>query len=89
MDTVVKMSTEKTSLLNVNYAGTDDIAAQMSGLLGKVILGVQVVAAAVIFLFFSYDSVDEFTTQKYIIFRDIMVMLLLGFGYRKFIPYEI
>lgn len=75
------MSTEKTSLLDVDYSGTDDIAAQMSGLLGKVIFGVQVVAAAVIFLFFSYDSVDEFTTQKYIIFRDIMVMLLLGFGY--------
>eukprot|EP00979_Chaetoceros_neogracilis_P015284 scaffold5648_cov279-Chaetoceros_neogracile.AAC.3 len=44
-------------------------------------MAVQVAAAAVIFLLFSYDSVDKFTTQQYIIFRDIMVMLLLGFGY--------
>jgi hypothetical protein len=55
----------------------------MSGLLGKVIAAVQIVAFAVIFILFRYDDVDEFTTEKYIIFRDIMVMLLLGFGYCK------
>jgi hypothetical protein len=78
------MSTEKISLLNLSNTGSADIAYQMSGMLGKVIMAVQVAAAAVIFLLFSYDSVDKFTTQQYIIFRDIMVMLLLGFGYRKF-----
>ena len=59
------------------------IAQSMSGMLGSVILVVQVVAAAVIFLLFSYGKTEDFTTQQYIIFRDIMVMLLLGFGYRK------
>mmetsp|Transcript_12003 Transcript_12003/g.13426 ORF Transcript_12003/g.13426 Transcript_12003/m.13426 type:complete len:421 (-) Transcript_12003:79-1341(-) len=57
------------------------LAASMSKPLGMVIGGVQVVTVAVILLLFSYDSVEEFTTEKYIIFRDIMVMLLLGFGY--------
>lgn len=75
------MASEEASLLKVNYSGTDDIASQMSGLLGKVIAAVQIVAFAVIFILFRYDDVDEFTTEKYIIFRDIMVMLLLGFGY--------
>ena len=59
------------------------IAQSMSGMLGSVILVVQVFAAAVIFLLFSYGKTEDFTTQQYIIFRDIMVMLLLGFGYRK------
>ena len=62
------------------------IAQSMSGMLGSVILVVQVFAAAVIFLLFSNGKTVDFTTQQYIIFRDIMVMLLLGFGYRKFIP---
>jgi len=75
------MASEEASLLKVNYSGTDDIASQMSGLFGKVIAAVQIVAFAVIFILFRYDDVDEFTTEKYIIFRDIMVMLLLGFGY--------
>lgn len=78
------MASEEASLLKVNYSGTDDIASQMSGLFGKVIAAVQIVAFAVIFILFRYDDVDEFTTEKYIIFRDIMVMLLLGFGYRKY-----
>eukprot|EP00979_Chaetoceros_neogracilis_P000074 scaffold18_cov238-Chaetoceros_neogracile.AAC.1 len=57
------------------------INQSMSGKLGGVILLVQAVAAAVIFLLFSYGRPEDFTTQQYIIFRDIMVMLLLGFGY--------
>jgi ammonium transporter Rh len=75
------MSGEKKSLLPVTSSGMADIASEMSGLLGTVIGVVQVVAAVVIFLLFSYDDVDAYTTQKYIVFRDIMVMLLLGFGY--------
>ena len=59
------------------------IAESMSSDLGLVILLVQVVAAVGIFKHFDYGEVDEFTTQKYIIFRDVMVMLLLGFGYCK------
>jgi len=59
-------------------------AESLSGMLGFVILVVQVVAAGALFYLFDYGSVDDFTTQQYIVFRDIMVMLLLGFGYRKF-----
>lgn len=71
---------EDTSLLKKGTSGAD-IASATSGILGMVLVIIQVVAAAVIFIFFSYDGVNDFTTQKYIIFRDIMVMLLLGFGY--------
>lgn len=75
------MASEKTSLIAVSYNGSDDIANQMSGLLGKIILGLQVAAAVVLFLMFDYGEIDGFTEGKYMIFRDIMVMLLLGFGY--------
>eukprot|EP00557_Chaetoceros_sp_GSL56_P005444 CAMPEP_0176490952 /NCGR_PEP_ID=MMETSP0200_2-20121128/8159_1 /TAXON_ID=947934 /ORGANISM="Chaetoceros sp., Strain GSL56" /LENGTH=424 /DNA_ID=CAMNT_0017888321 /DNA_START=134 /DNA_END=1408 /DNA_ORIENTATION=- len=60
---------------------TTDIASQLSASLGKVILVTQVVVAVVLFVLFQYDSTDVYSTQKYIVFRDIMVMLLLGFGY--------
>ncbi len=49
--------------------------------LGFTIIVLQVVAAYVMFTYFDYGSVGEFSTQEYIIYRDIMVMLLLGFGY--------
>lgn len=78
------MASETSSLIKVQYTGKDDIASQMSGLLGTVISGVQVAAFLIIFLLFKYDTdAEDFTTEKYIIFRDIMVMLLLGFGYCK------
>ena len=57
------------------------IAAAMSGSVGMVIGIVQIVALAIIMGMFDYGSLDEFTDVKYVIFRDIMVMLLLGFGY--------
>eukprot|EP00558_Chaetoceros_sp_UNC1202_P008374 CAMPEP_0197235474 /NCGR_PEP_ID=MMETSP1429-20130617/2888_1 /TAXON_ID=49237 /ORGANISM="Chaetoceros sp., Strain UNC1202" /LENGTH=77 /DNA_ID=CAMNT_0042694065 /DNA_START=19 /DNA_END=249 /DNA_ORIENTATION=+ len=70
---------EGTGLLE-KYTNGNSIAQDASGFLGTVLLLIQVVAAAVFFILFSYDSADDYTTQKYIIFRDIMVMLLLGFG---------
>ncbi len=70
---------EETGL--IGGKSTSDIAASMTGPLGATIGGLQVLAVAIIFSFFSYGDVDEFTTEKYVIFRDIMVMLLLGFGY--------
>ena len=80
------MPSEKSSLLpSVDYSGSVDVAAQLSGMLGQTIAVVQIIAAVVFLLLFSYDSVDNFTTEKYIIFRDIMVMLLLGFGYCKYL----
>jgi ammonium transporter Rh len=70
---------EETGLLN---GGSEkDIASSMSGSIGMVIGVLQVAALAVIMALFSYGDVEDFTTEKYIIFRDIMVMLLLGFGY--------
>jgi len=53
-------------------------ASFTSGPVGTIIGCIQVVFA--MFLY-SYADVDEYTTEKYIVFRDIMVMLLLGFGY--------
>jgi len=54
----------------------------MSGAVGGIILSVQIVFA--LFLIFFMDSYGDsayFTTEQYVICRDIMVMLLLGFGY--------
>jgi ammonium transporter Rh len=72
----LEMATEETGLL-----GGKDVAASMSGPLGTIIVGVQVVVAVLLFLFFDYASAEEFDQNEYMIFRDIMVMLLLGFGY--------
>lgn len=74
---------EETGLLNHhgNSGNNNGIAASMSFGLGSVIGGLQVVALAVMLALFKYESVDEFSTEKYIVFRDIMIMLLLGFGY--------
>lgn len=66
-----------------NLLDDGKIAQSMSGTLGLVILMVQLIAVIVVWVKFGYSSVDKFTTEKYIIFRDIMVMLLLGFGYCK------
>jgi hypothetical protein len=50
---------------------------------GLVIATVQLLVTVVLLFMFNYGNVDEYSTQKYIVFRDIMVMLLLGFGYCK------
>lgn len=70
---------ENTGLLGGDPSGS--LAASMSSSLGMVIGGLQIVALVVLLAMFDYGDVEEFTTEKYIIFRDIMVMLLLGFGY--------
>ena len=75
---------EKTSLLGGNYKGVEDIASSLSGKLGINILVIQLVAAVLLYTLFSYDAVSAYDSDKYMIFRDIMVMLLLGFGYCKF-----
>mmetsp|Transcript_30037 Transcript_30037/g.35686 ORF Transcript_30037/g.35686 Transcript_30037/m.35686 type:complete len:413 (-) Transcript_30037:121-1359(-) len=67
--------------LTGNTVKISDAASSMSGKVGITIAAVQVIFAVFLSLFFSYADVGEYTTEKYIIFRDIMVMLLLGFGY--------
>jgi len=67
--------------LTANTVKISDAASSMSGKIGITIAAVQVIFAVFLSLFFSYADVGEYTTEKYIIFRDIMVMLLLGFGY--------
>lgn len=75
------MPSETSSLLKPTYDGSEDVAASSSSSLGRVIAVVQITAVVIFLLMFSYDDVGNFTTEQYIIFRDIMVMLLLGFGY--------
>lgn len=70
---------EETGLLGGK--SSSNLAASMQGPLGLTIGGLQVIALAILLSMFSYGEVEEFATEKYIIFRDIMVMLLLGFGY--------
>jgi hypothetical protein len=75
---------ERGSLVEKPFEATSiDVASQFSASLGKVILAAQAALLVVLFLFFNYDSTEDYSTQKYIVFRDIMVMLLLGFGYCK------
>jgi hypothetical protein len=69
--------------LRTNEKSTD-AASQLSPSLGKVILATQALLVIVLSLVFQYESADFYSTQKYIVFRDIMVMLLLGFGYCKY-----
>lgn len=49
--------------------------------LSFVLVSVQAFSALFIYNLFDYGTIDDFATSKYIVFRDIMVMLLLGFGY--------
>eukprot|EP00934_Nitzschia_sp_Nitz4_P003452 Nitzschia sp. Nitz4//scaffold419_size8899//2837//4199//NITZ4_009109-RA/size8899-snap-gene-0.0-mRNA-1//-1//CDS//3329551391//3442//frame0 len=74
-------ATENTGLLGTKFAAEVDLAAASSKTFGMVVLGVEVVVVLALLFMFDYGNVDDFTTQKYIIVRDIMVMLLLGFGY--------
>jgi len=70
---------EKTPLVS---SSTDLIASSLSTRVGAIIMSVQLLFALLIIIFFRYDSVGHnTTTAKYAIFRDIMVMLLLGFGF--------
>lgn len=70
---------EETGL--ISGSTSSNVAASNSSSLGMVIGGFQVVVLAVLMGLFTYGDVTEYTTEKYIIFRDIMVMLLLGFGF--------
>jgi ammonium transporter Rh len=72
---------ENLPLLNPSVAKADDIAKESSGSVGYLIGGVQVLALLYLFFYSGYADVEEYSPQQYIIFRDIMVMLLLGFGY--------
>ena len=72
---------ENLPLLNPSVAKADDIAKESSSSVGYLIGGVQILTLLYLFFFSSYADVDAFTTPQYVIFRDIMVMLLLGFGY--------
>lgn len=65
----------------VGAAKAFDTASSMSSAVGITIAAVQVIFAGFLTFYVSYADVNEFTTVKYVIFRDIMVMLLLGFGY--------
>jgi len=67
--------------LTGNTVNVSNAAFSMSRSVGITIAVVQVVFAVLLSLFFGYADVGEYTVEKYIIFRDIMVMLLLGFGY--------
>jgi len=60
---------------------SDEAASSMSLMIGQIIFLVQVGVGTSLFLLYDYGSVDDFSMKKYSTFRDIMVMLLLGFGY--------
>ena len=72
---------ESTPLIKPLYTGIDDAAAKSSSAIGTILGGLQIVAFVIFLLFFRYGTDDESGYAKYMIFRDIMVMLLLGFGY--------
>ncbi len=61
-----------------------NIASTMSPMLGLVILLIQILTVGFIFTHFDNGSDSDFNRKQYVAFRDVMVMLLLGFGYCKF-----
>jgi len=56
-------------------------AKSMSSGLTNLILGINIVFAIFIGRYATYEDASEYTADQYMVFRDIMVMLLLGFGY--------
>ena len=69
------------NLMDISERETFDVAHVHKFPLSFVLLSVQGFAAVFIYNLFDYGDVSNFATPKYIVFRDIMVMLLLGFGY--------
>jgi ammonium transporter Rh len=65
---------------NLSGAHGEDLARLNSGLLTTLLGSVQA-GILVFFIFGTTYSKDDYSTSEYMIFRDIMVMLLLGFGY--------
>lgn len=49
--------------------------------LSFILVTLQIVVVMVLYSGFTYGDLQNFTINQYIIYRDIMVMLLLGFGY--------
>lgn len=68
---------EETGLIGTKKSS---LAATMSMPIIMVMGLLQIVALVIVMAMFDYGSLDGYK-DKYIIYRDIMVMLLLGFGY--------
>lgn len=67
-----------------NHSPGPDFASQQSGAVTS-LLGIVVVLLAIFFstcaTYDGYNSEEKYSPAEYAIFRDIMVMLILGFGY--------
>ena len=63
-----------------NGSGPFDLAKESSGLLTSLLGSIQA-GIIVFFIFGTTYSEDDYSPSEYMIFRDIMVMLLLGFGF--------
>lgn len=72
-------ATEETPLV-VNDLGTTDFAQANHKMLTSLLGAIQA-ALLVLFLFGSTYSAKDYSPSEYVVFRDVMVMLLLGFGF--------
>jgi hypothetical protein len=81
------METESTSLLPSTTKGHSSTIFLVDSQTGSLVKTMFVTVQAVLFVFFlfgtTYSGSDEetYNVKEYIAFRDIMAMLLLGFGY--------
>ncbi len=76
------MATEATSLLDSKSENDHDDSPAMKST--KLVTGIFLVAQIILIPFFVFGttySSEDYSTKEYIAFRDIMAMLLLGFGY--------
>ncbi|KAL3902553.1 MAG: hypothetical protein SGILL_010785 [Bacillariaceae sp.] len=71
---------EETPLVTTSNGGHVDLAKESSGLL-TTLLGCIQAGIILFFIFGTTYSKDNYSPSEYMIFRDIMVMLLLGFGF--------
>ena len=72
--------TETTPLYMNEASPTMDFAKSSQEMLTTLLLSIQGFLL-VFFLFFTTYSPEDYSPSEYVIFRDIMVMLLLGFGF--------
>lgn len=77
------MSSESTPLVSFGTPG--DIAPRtaldQSSTALSILAAIQVVLVLFLSLSATYDEVHDYSPAEYVVFRDIMVMLLLGFGF--------
>lgn len=74
------MATENTSLLPKSAPPTVDYALANKGAFCTLLFLIEAILLALFYIFTTYGDNTTFDDKDYAIYRDIMAMLLVGFG---------